>query len=530
MRTRHMPTIPPRSLGLSVLLAVTGITLACQPQESSKKKPEPVKTHPIRILYPTETRPLVNSAIERFNTKHLTLANGSVAQLSGATFDEYTATAQIGTPSLPASLWISPLSSLTTAAQRVRETDPEIGSCQSIMSTRLGVAVRPIDTFTLPPDRSTLSVTSVLQPRRSTATATPSVVVGAPRFSSSGLLTALLAAAEIANTPLSNFSPDAISTRIKDIAKTQETVRSYFISDQDALTWLAAREGLTPIQIVTTEQATKAFGSNGQTLKLAWEPFATADAVLDYPLCVITAKNTKAEDLEAAKLARSFLSSEEFAVLASASGFSPPVSAIPTSLESRGATTHALLVAWPQIQRPASTVFVIDTSIKTNRAVVETLRRELKLFVDRRTAPTDLVSIVSASSDPKVSREPTADTELITLAIDRLTTAGGNAIRDGIETAFNLVGDSSASNYRRSIIVITSGTDTSSQTTVDQLRNRASQMVGRRDIELFVIGLGDSEAAFGQLPGLSREVGGTFILTDIPSFPMKFYPIARRVQ
>ncbi len=533
MSTRHRLTIAPRCLGLSVLLAVTTSALGligCQPQEAAQKGPEPVKTHTIRVIYPPEARPLLASAIEGFNRKRLPLANGSIAQLTGATFDEYTATAQIGFPSLPASLWIAPLSSLTSAAPRILETDPEIGSCQSIMSTRLGVAVRLIDTFTLPPDRSQIPLQYLLMPEQPTTGSTPSVIVGSPRFSSSGLLTALLAAAEIVKTPLIQLSSDAISSRISEISKTQRNVRSYFTSDQDALTWLAAREGMTPIQIVTTEQASKVFASNGQTPKLTWVPLTTPDAVLDYPLCAITAKNSKVEDLETAKLARSFLSSEEFASLVSASGFSPPTSAIPTSNESRGAATHALLVAWPQIQRPASTVFVIDTSIKTNRAVVETLRRELKLFAHRRTAPTDMISIVSASSDQQVSREPTADTELITLAIDRLTTAGGNAIRDGIETAFNLVGDSSASNFRRSVIVVTSGTDTSSQTTVDQLRNRASQMVGRRDIDLFVIGLGDSEQAFGQLPQLTREVGGTFILSDIASFPMKFYPIARRVQ
>jgi hypothetical protein len=504
--------------------------VGCQPQESTQREPEPVKTHTIRVLYPSETRLLLASAIERFNTKHLPLANGSIAQLSGATFDEYTATAQIGSPSLPASLWISPLSSLTSAAPRVLEADPEIGSCQSMMSTRLGVAVRPIDTFTLPPDRSSLSLTSVLQTQRSTATSTPSVIVGSPRFSSSGLLTALLAAADIAKTSLSHLSPEAISPRIADIAKTQQNVRSYFTSDQDALTWLAAREGMTPIQIVTTEQAARVFASNGKTPKLEWLPLATPDAVLDYPLCSVTSKNTRAEDSETTKLARSFISSEEFASLASSFGFSRPAPAIPAANGSSGTATHALLVAWPQIQRPASTVFVIDTSIKTNRAVVETLRRELKLFVDRRTAPTDLISIVSASSDQQVSREPTGDPELITIALDRLTTAGGNAILDGLETAFNLFGDSSASDYRRSIIVVTSGSDTSSQTTVEQLRNRASQMVGRRNIDLFVIGLGDAEGAFGQLPDLTRGVGGTFILADIASFPAKFYPIARRVQ
>jgi Mg-chelatase subunit ChlD len=161
---------------------------------------------------------------------------------------------------------------------------------------------------------------------------------------------------------------------------------------------------------------------------------------------------------------------------------------------------------------------------------METIRRELSLFVDRRPSKDDTVALVSASSDPDVLREPETDPELLKLSISRLTTAGGNAIRDGIRTAFNIFEDTSSTNYRRSVVVFTSAKDTSSQTTIDQLTNRASQLVGRKNVDLFVIAIGGSEQDFGELPAVTRKVGGTFVLTDIPSLPGKFYAIGRRVQ
>jgi Mg-chelatase subunit ChlD len=172
----------------------------------------------------------------------------------------------------------------------------------------------------------------------------------------------------------------------------------------------------------------------------------------------------------------------------------------------------------------------VDTSIKSDLTTMETIRRELSLFVERRPSKEDRVAIVSASSNPEVMREPMTDPELLKLSISRLTTAGGNAIRDGIETAFNILQDLSSSTYRRAVVVFTSAKDTSSQASVEQLTNRANQLVGRKNVDLFVIAIGGSEQDFGELPAVTRKVGGTFVLTDIPSLPGKFYAIGRRVQ
>ena len=509
---------------LAFLLSVVG----CDSQKAEEAAPQPIKAHNIRILYPPEARGVILSAIERFNAKNLPLSNGAVARLNGASFDDYTATDKIGTPSQEVSLWIAPLSALVV--ERSSQTGGVISGCAPLMSTRLGVAVRPIDTFILPTDKERLSITSVLIPQEGKSQSQPAVVVGAPRFASSGLLAALLTAAELAKTPLEQLSPQAISSNAASLGKAQESVRNYFVEDWSALEWLTGRQGGDPLEVITTEQAAQAFKSYNTSATISWFPFTSPGASLDYPLCDVTSKNDSPDDLEGAKLARTFFSSDEFKSLIAPAGFSAPIPGNTTSQENLGGSLRELLTRWPQIRRPSSTVFVVDTSIKTDRINMETIRRELSLFVEKRPSKDDTVAIVSASSDPDILREPESDPELLKLSISRLTTSGGNAIRDGIETAFNIFEDISSTKYRRSVVVFTSAKDTSSQTAIEQLTNRASQLVGRKNVDLFVIAIGGSEQNFGELPAVTRKVGGTFVLTDIPSLPGKFYAIARRVQ
>lgn len=512
---------------LSLLCAVVAIgTLGCDTQNSEQPTPQPVKVHTIRMLYPPEARAVIMGAIERFNAKNLPLANGSVARLTGASFDDYGSTGKVGTPAYPASLWIPPLSVLTVESS---PSEREIGACESLMSTRLGATLRPIDTFTLPADKEKLSLLSLLSPTADSKFRT-AVVAGAPRFSSSGLLTALATSADVAKMALDQISAQTISSHIASIGNAQERVRNYFVDDRDALEWLAGRPGGDPLIVITTEQALKSFQTYHPPAPLEWFPITAPVASLDYPLCDITTKSDSADDLETAKLARTFLLSDEFKSLASAAGFSAAIPGANAPSQSLGGALRELLTLWPQIRRPSSTVFVVDTSIKTDLTNMETIRRELSLFVDRRPSKEDRVALISASSDPQVMRDLETDPELLKLSISRLTTAGGNAIQDGIGTALSMFDDLSSTSSRRSVVVFTSAKDTSSQTTVEQLTNRANQLVGRRNVDLFVIAIGGSEQDFGELPAVTRKVGGTFVLTDIPSLPGKFYAIARRVQ
>ena len=512
-----------------ILLAIlTFGSMGCQSQSAEQAAPQPMKVHSIRMLYPPEARTFMTGALERFNAKNLPLSNGAVARLSGASFDDVTATDKIGTMVNEASLWIPPLSAL--AGDISANGDREISACESLMSSQLGVAVRPIDTFTLPPDRQTLSIGSFLGPTNPSLRSQPAILVGAPRFSSSGLLAALLTVADATHTPLNQIGAQTVRSAIASLTKAQERVRNYVVDDADALQWITSRQGGDPAIVVTSEQAFKSFKTYHPSASLEWLSFTSPGASLDYPLCDITSKTDSPEDLEAAKLARAFLFSEECKSLATTAGFSPPAPETKDPDTGVGSAIRELLSVWPQVRRPSSTTFVVDTSIKTNRATIETIRREISLFIERRPSKDDTVALISASSDPEVMRESTTDPELLKISIDRMTTGGGNAIRDGIETAFNIFEDVASSDYRRSIIVFTSANDSSSQTTVEQLTNRASQLVGRKNVDLFVIAVGGSEQDFGELPAITRKVGGTFVLTDIASLPGNFYGIARRVQ
>ncbi|MEN9847061.1 MAG: hypothetical protein RIS36_2208 [Pseudomonadota bacterium] len=478
------------------------------------------------MLYPQEARAVFMGAIERFNAKNIPLSNGSVARLTGASFNDYGSTAKIGTPANQASLWIPPLSAITVESATAER---EIGACESLMSTRLGAAVRPIDTFILSANKEKLSLLSLVSPNVDSKLRA-AVVTGAPRFSSSGLITALATSADVAKMPLDQLSAQNISTYKTSIGDAQERVRNYFVDDQTALEWLAGRPGGDPLIVITTEQSFKSFQTYHPSEPLEWFPLNTPVASLDYPLCDIITKSDTPDDLEAAKLARAFLLSDEFKSLASGAGFSAAIPGANAPSQPLGGALRELLTLWPQIRSPSSTVFVVDTSIKTDLTNMETIRRELSLFVDSRPSKEDRVALISASSDPQVMRDLETDPELIKLSISRLTTAGGNAIQDGIGTALSMFDDLSSTSSRRSVVVFTSAKDTSSQTTVEQLTNRASQLVGRRNVDLIVIAIGVAEQDFGELPAVTRKVGGTFVLTDIPSLPGKFYAIARRVQ
>jgi hypothetical protein len=90
--------------------------------------------------------------------------------------------------------------------------------------------------------------------------------------------------------------------------------------------------------------------------------------------------------------------------------------------------------------------------------------------------------------------------------------------------------DLKSRNFRRAVVVFTSSKDTSSQTSITQLTNRATQLVGRKNVDLFVFGLGSKDSDFGELPSLTQEVGGSFINTNVASLPADLFPVTRRVQ
>jgi hypothetical protein len=279
----------------------------------------------------------------------------------------------------------------------------------------------------------------------------------------------------------------------------------------------------------TTEQSFKEYRRYTPQTTLEWSRTNSPAVALDYPVCTISSKSDSSQDLESVKVVREFLGGKEFQEMVASSGFAPALDGNGANPQV-GLAARTLLSLWPQIRRPSMTVFVLDASIKTDRPTMETIRREVKMFIESRPSQTDSVALISASSNPEILSEPQVSAELLNIALNKISTTGGNAIRDGIQTAFTLFADLTSNNYRRSVVVFTSSKDTSSQTSITQLTNRATQLVGRKNVDLFVIALGAPKADFGELPELTKEVGGTFIRSSLASLPSDFFPIARRIQ
>jgi Mg-chelatase subunit ChlD len=513
-----------------MLSLIASASIGCDQEAATPPPtPQPVKIHSLKMIYPPEARGLMIGATERFNAKNIPLANGAVVRVASSSFDDLASVDKIGTPQTPAMLWLAPLSSLAVDSSMGSTTGATFTNCASVMSSPLGVAYRPIDRFALPKDPAQLSIRSVLEQQGEATAPRLAVVTGAPRFTSSGLLTALATASFATSTPIENLTPDSITKGQDSIRATQSSIRNYFISDFDTLSWIHDRKGGDPLVALTTEHLFKDHQRYNPKTTLEWSAIASPTATLDYPLCTVVSTSDSAQDVEAAKLVREFVTGKEFHEMATSYGFAP-ARTHETTNPHVSAAARTLISLWPQIRRPSLTVFVIDASIKTDRPTMETIKREVKMFIESRPSQNDSIALISASSNPEILSEPQVNGELLNIALSKATTSGGNAIRDGIQTAFTIFTDLTSHNYRRSVVVFTSSKDTSSQTSITQLTNRASQLVGRKNVDLFVIGFGSSKADFGDIPALTKEVGGTFIRTSIANLPADFYPIARRMQ
>ena len=531
MKLRYLSSLLRTTVATTLIVSASlSAFIGCNQQENSTNAtPQQIKIHSIRMIYPPEARTLMSGAVQRFNAKNVQIANGSIIRLSASSFDDLAGVDKIGTPQAPASLWIAPLTPIAAAFAKGSQPDSTLTDCTSVMSSPLGVSYRPIDRFALPTDPSQITMQSVMERPAGTSTYKLAVVTGSPRFTSSGLLAALATASYETSTPLQSLTSDAISNGQDRIRNSQISIRNYFISDFDTLNWINDRLGGEPLVALTTEQSFKDHQRYTPQTTLEWSRTNSPAVALDYPLCTISSKSDSSQDLDSVKAVRDFLGGKEFQEMVASSGFAPALDENVANPQV-GLAARTLLSLWPQIRRPSMTVFVLDASIKTDRPTMETIRREVKMFIESRPSQTDSVALISASSNPEILSEPQVSAELLNIALNKISTTGGNAIRDGIQTAFTLFADLTSNNYRRSVVVFTSSKDTSSQTSITQLTNRATQLVGRKNVDLFVIGLGASNADFGELPELTKEVGGTFIRSSLASLPSDFFPIARRIQ
>jgi hypothetical protein len=485
----------------------------------------------VQLLYSPETATLVRGVATRFNALHQTLPDGTVVQLSPISFDDLSASARILKGEISANLWLAPSSAWVSYAQTQSPlaTTP-LSECASLFTSKLGIVYRFADSFAVERvDGSTL-VSQLVDIKPEQEERAASLLLGSPLHTASGMAHMLAIASSASSGKLATLRPADIEQSLDKLSKTQDSVRNYFLSDYSTIDWLSQRNGGQPLAVLTLESAYKLYKSQHRRAPLEWSTLAQPSYDLDFPLCTVERRNGNNLEQQAIRLVRGYLTSNNIQDLITASGFTPPKDPAAEYFSDTNGATRMLINAWPKIRHPSSTIFLVDTSIKTNKETLEAIKREISQFISNRLDERNLVSLVASSTSPDVLAVATTQQDALRHALERMTTAGGTATRDGLMMAFDLFADARSQSYRRAIVAIVSSKDTSSRTALSQFLNRGNQLIGRRNVDLYVLALGGSKQSFGDLSTLVNAVGGTFINVEPTDLQPALSPIFKQLQ
>lgn len=533
-----------QALGAAFLLATFTICGGC---DTADQKPKATSSTVISITlaHSTESSPFARAAAEQFNALGQTLPDGTPVLLSLSPTDDLASSPSIATGEFYANLWLSPSSAWVSYAQQGAEAKTNSGQpakngqsaeplkltdCASLFTTKIGVAHRFTDQFAVEEVDGTASLDQFIQGTTTPSDKSPLLLIGSPKHSASGMATLLAITAHTSTSKLSSLTPQLLEQHTAAIAQTQNKVRNYFVSDFNTLEWLSQRGGGIPLVMFTAEEAYRLFTKQHPDARIEFATLANPAYELDFPLCSIETKHSTSAQQQALRLVRGFLTSEHGKSIAQATGYSSTQASPASQFADSNGVTTGLLKSWNSIRHASSSVFVVDASLRSSRPVIESIKREItQSFVSRKDSR-DLVTVIAASTSSQVLAVNADSPSDIDAAVSRLTTTGGNSIRDGILTAFDLISDLKSQSYRRSVVAFIASPDTSSKSDLAQLLNRGNQLVGRRNVDLYVVAVDIAPNQLGDIPKAVNAIGGTFVSTTVANLPTTMAPILRQIN
>src|SRR5262245_16500645 len=138
---------------------------------------------------------------------------------------------------------------------------------------------------------------------------------------------------------------------------------------------------------------------------------------------------------------------------------------------------------------PVSLGIVLDTSGSMTGEKISAARAALDRFLYELLDRDDEIFLYRFSDSPSLIQGWTTDRELVARDLRRIAPAGGTAMYDGVAEAVPLA--QSGHHRKKALVVISDGNDTSSQTTVAELK----QLIRESEVLVYAIGIdGESEA------------------------------------
>ena len=119
----------------------------------------------LRVAYPGEVIDFAAEAINRFNSSHIKTADGVTLELSGVPFNDNASVDRLLAGDLSAHLWIASRSILDYARSSFPDSPLRPNHCESLFSSRLGVALRESDTSVVLGNRNDVSESEIFHHR-----------------------------------------------------------------------------------------------------------------------------------------------------------------------------------------------------------------------------------------------------------------------------------------------------------------------------------------------------------------------------
>jgi Ca-activated chloride channel family protein len=140
---------------------------------------------------------------------------------------------------------------------------------------------------------------------------------------------------------------------------------------------------------------------------------------------------------------------------------------------------------------PVSLGIVLDTSGSMAGDKILNARAAIERFLGQLLNPGDEVFLFGFSSDVELIQDWTANREAVSAALRRVRAAGGTAMYDAVVEAVPIA--QRGRNRKKAVILISDGNDTSSGTTIEDVR----QVVRETEVLVYAVGIdGGEESTF----------------------------------
>jgi hypothetical protein len=163
--------------------------------------------------------------------------------------------------------------------------------------------------------------------------------------------------------------------------------------------------------------------------------------------------------------------------------------------------------------------FIVDSSASRDSAFLSTVKEEIGKLADTAGELSTGTSVMSCSASPEYLVQNSWLGSQLKASLARLKGSGGFAFSECLTAASEVASDETASNDRKTIIVITKASDVSALAGVNQLRHTLPRTLARRQIVLYVVSVAKTEHVSEDFPRLVADLGGLFVHTSTADLP-----------